>query len=154
MPGEAAKAQEIGKHRIAKIDEDLGIVYGWAIICKVDGEDYFDLNIDKNADGTFERVPENIPEPVMVKASAEFMALANRPGNEMHKGDESGSFIFAFPMTTEVYKNALGIDNPHITGLLVGYKATPEVLAKFKSGEYTGFSIEGHVFAAEEIVDA
>lgn len=133
--------------RIAKIDEDLGLVFGWAIVCKIDGEDYYDLNID--AEGTFkgQRVPEHITEDAMLKATVDFMSGA-RPGNEMHAGPDKGTFVCAWPMTTDIAK-AMGITTAK-TGLMVAYKPPADVLAKFKSGEYTGFSIEGARLNAEE----
>jgi len=126
--------------KIAKIDEGLGLVFGWAIVCKVNGEDYYDLNIDLDGPRKGERVPEHIPEDVMTKAAAEFMQSA-RAGNEMHEGPDSGSYVFAFPLTTDIAK-AMGIQTEK-TGLMVAYKPTPEVLAKFRDRTYTGFSIEG-----------
>lgn len=138
--------------RVAKVNEELGLVFGWAIVCKVDGEDYYDLNIDKRADGSYERVPEHIPEATMLKASTEFMQTS-RPGNEMHKGSDKGQFVFAFPMTTEIAK-ALEIET-RTTGLLVAYKPPRDVLMKFKNGTYKGFSIEGAQLpnGAKELID-
>lgn len=132
--------------RIAKIDDSLGLVFGYAIVCKVDGEDYYDLNIDKNDDGSFERVPEHIPESSMLKAAMDFMETA-RPGNEMHKGDDVGSYLFAFPLTTDIAK-AFGIAT-RTTGLMVAYKPPAAVFAKFKNGTYKGFSIEGRRVSAK-----
>lgn len=136
------------KARIAKIDEEHGIVYGWAIVCEKDGEPYYDLNIDKNDDGTWERVPEHIPPLSMVKAALNFAENAERPGNEMHKGPDSGSYVFMMPMTAEMAKG-FGIETSQ-TGLMVGYKPTPDVLQKFRDGTYTGFSIEGSRISCEE----
>lgn len=133
--------------RVAKIDEGLGLVYGFAIVCKVDGEPYYDLNIDKST-GT--RVPEHIPEDVMAKSAADFM-MTTRPGNEMHKGADKGHFVFAFPLTTDIAK-ALGIQTRK-TGLLVAYKPPPAVLEKFRDGTYTGFSIEGECLDSREHSD-
>ena len=140
--------------KVAEVSEELGLVFGWAMVCKIDGEDYYDLNIDKNADGTFEIVPEHIPEATMLKSSADFMMNSERPGNEMHKGADTGTFVFAFPATTEVLQKMLKIEQPAMTGLMVAYKAEPDVLAKFKDGTYTGFSIEGGCVASEDLVDA
>lgn len=126
--------------RIAKIDESLGLVFGYAIVCKIDGKPYYDLNVDKLDDGTYKRVPEHIPEESMLKAAVDFMQ-GSRPGNEMHKGDDTGTYVFAFPMTTEIAK-AFGIET-RTTGLMIAYKPSPEVFAKFKDGTYKGFSIEG-----------
>lgn len=133
--------------RIAKVDEGLGLVFGWAIVCKVDGQDYYDLNIDKGGQHAGKRVPEHIPEDTMLKASTDFM-LSDRVGNEMHAGPDSGTFAFAFPMTTEIAK-AMGITTRK-TGLMVAYKCEPAVLAKFRDGTYTGFSVEGRRLAFEE----
>jgi hypothetical protein len=131
--------------KVAGIEEDLGLVLGWAIVCKVDGEDYYDLNIDKSG----ERVPEHITEKAMLKAAVDFAESA-RAGNEMHSGPDVGQHVFVFPMTTEIAK-AAGITT-NKTGLLVGYKPTAEVLAKFKDGTYKGFSIEGSRVKSEETV--
>lgn len=133
---------------IEKIDDTIGIVFGWAIICKINGVPYYDLNIDKNADGSFgERVPEHITEPAMLKAAPGF-AMGGRPGNIMHDGPDSGSYPFVFPVTEDIAK-AMGWQTEK-TGLAVGYKPTPEVLAKYRSGEFTGFSIEGSRIKHEE----
>lgn len=131
--------------KVAKVDDKLGLVFGWAIICKINGEDYYDLNVDRH---TGERVPEHIPENAMLKASAEFMA-SDRVGNEMHKGPNSGTYLFAFPLTTDIAK-AMGIETEK-TGLMIAYKPTEEVLKKYQSGQYTGFSIEGRKLSHREI---
>ncbi len=128
---------------ICKLDESLGLVMGFAVVCKVNGEDYFDLNIDKNG----ERVPEHIPEEAMLKSAADFM-INSRLGNEMHSGPDVGTYVFAFPLTTEIAK-AMGIQT-NKTGLMVAYKPTPEVFAKYRDGTYTGFSIEGRRVKTEE----
>lgn len=135
---------------IAKVDESLGLVFGWAIVCKEGGEDYYDLNLDKQEDGTYKRVPEHIPEEVMLKAAVDFMKT-ERPGNEMHDGPDTGQFLFTWPMTTDIAKS-FGMTTPK-TGLMVIYKPTPEVLAKFKDGTYKGFSIEGAAMKSEEVND-
>jgi hypothetical protein len=132
--------------RIAKVDESLGLVFGYAIVCTKDGKPYYDLNIDKMEDGTAKRVPEHIPEAAMLKAAVDFMQTA-RPGNEMHAGPDVGTFVFAFPMTKEIAKS-FGIETS-TTGLMVAYKPTPEVFAKFKDGTYKGFSIEGRRITAK-----
>lgn len=130
--------------QITKVDQKLGLVFGYAIVCKVDGEDYYDLNVDPDG----ERVPEHIPEDAMLKAAADFMEH-HRVAKEMHSGDPIGPAVFAFPLTTEIAK-ALEII-PHKTGLLFAMKPKPEVLAKFASGEYTGFSIGGVRIRNEDV---
>lgn len=129
---------------VLKVDKSLGLVFGWAIICKRDGEDYYDLNIDPD---TLERVPEHIPEETMLKSAADFMQ-DYRLGKEMHEGASRGEYVFAFPLTTEIAK-AMGIQS-RMTGLMVAFKPDPAMLEKFASGELTGFSIGGKRLGARE----
>ena len=132
---------------VVKVDKSLGLVFGWAIICKKDGKDYYDLNIDKNG----ERVPEHIPEASMLESAADFMENS-RLAKEMHGGNGQGTFVFAFPLTTDIAK-AMGIVTKH-TGLMVAMKPNPEMLAKFLSGELTGFSIGGSRVKSREVEHA
>jgi hypothetical protein len=132
-------------YRIAKVDDSLGLVFGYAIICKVNGEPYYDLNIDRDSGA---RVPEHVPEDTMLKAAFDFMQNS-RLGNEMHDGPDVGSYVFAFPLTTDIAK-AMGISTDK-TGLMVAYKPSPEVFAKFKDKTYSGFSIEGRRVSFKEI---
>ncbi len=119
--------------KILKFDEELGLVLGYGIICKENGEDYFDLQND------------HIPEESMLKAAFDFMENS-ASADEMHDFEKMGTIIFAWPLTTEIAK-VFDIDTPR-TGLLIAMKPSADVLEKFKSGEYTGFSIGG-----ERIVD-
>jgi hypothetical protein len=73
----------------------------------------------------------------------------SRMASEMHTGADRGSYVFAFPLTTEIAK-ALGIETQK-TGLLVAVKPDADMLAKFKSGELTGFSIGGHRGQDEDV---
>lgn len=126
--GRDALAADLNKSAdVVKVDETLRLVFGFAIVCKVDGEDYYDVQKD------------HIPEDAMLKAADQFM-VESRVSGDMHKRAD-GSVVFAFPLTTEVAK-ALGIVTKK-TGLLVAVRPSPEVFEKFKSGEYTGFSIGG-----------
>lgn len=120
-------------HKVSKVDSNLGIVFGWAIVCKKDGKDYYDLQGD------------HIPESAMIEASADFMANS-RMAKDMHGSDADsilpGSVVFAFPMTEDIAK-AFGMQT-NTSGLLVGFKPDrKDILEKFASGEYTGFSIGG-----------
>lgn len=136
----AMKRAEPLNFRVAKVDDSLGMVFGFAIVCKVNGEDYYDLNVDQEGPHAGKRVPEHCPENVMAKAAAEFMESA-RSGNEMHSGPDVGHYVFAFPLTSDIAK-AMNIQTEK-TGLMVAYKAPDNVLQKFRDGTYTGFSIEG-----------
>ncbi len=116
---------------VVKVDSGLGVVFGWAIVCKIDGRPYVDLQ------------GEHIPEDVMLKAAVDYMG-DDRAVKEMHVGPDliGGKVLFAFPVTTEIAK---AFDIPTAkTGLIIGMKPNDDgVLAKFRSGEYTGFSIGG-----------
>lgn len=144
--------------RILKVNESHGLVFGWAIVSKLrnaagDLEDYYDLNVDQDGVLKGQRVPEHITEDAVLKAFAEAAGTGfSMVGNVMHKGEDSGHFPGLFPMTEEIAK-ALGIVTDR-TGLLVCYKPEPEVLAKFKNGTFTGFSIEGGRVEHEELEDA
>lgn len=120
--------------QLAKVSDELGIVFGFAIVCKQDGEAYYDLHDD------------HIPEPAMLEAAADFMQT-DRVMLDMHAGEAKGQVVFAFPLTTEIAKS-LGIETRQ-TGLLIGMKPSdPAILDKFRSGEYSGFSIGGIVVEA------
>lgn len=114
---------------ILKVDDSLGLVFGWAIVSKVKGKPFFDSQDD------------HIPEHSMMKASMKFM-MSDRIAKEMHIGDEKGKIIFAFPITEDTMK-AMGIKCDY-TGLMIAMKPdNPVVLEKCKAGVYTGFSIGG-----------
>lgn len=115
--------------KVAKVDSKHGLVFGFAVICKKDGERYFDLQ------------NEHVPEPVMFDFTVDFMKNS-RTAKAMHDGDAVGEVLFAFPLTTEVAK-ALGISTTQ-TGLIIGMKPNAETLKKFEEGEFTGFSIGGY----------
>lgn len=125
-----------GFTKFTKVDEDQGLVMGFAIVCCVDGEPYFDLQGD------------HIPEDAMLKAAVEFMENS-RKAKEMHAGDSVGEILFCFPMTAEVAKAHDIITKT--TGLMVAMKPSDdEILEKFRSGEYTGFSMGGKYLENED----
>lgn len=122
--------ENIEKFELCKVDDKLGIVFGWAIISEIGDIPYYDSH------------NEYIPEAVMLRDSAVFMEKY-RSLKEMHRGGETGKVIFAFPLTAEI-KKSLGIQSDK-TGLLIGVKPRPDVLQKFKEGRYTGFSVGGSI---------
>lgn len=122
------------KFNVAKVDKKLGVVFGWGIVCKKDGKDYYDLQED------------HITEKAMLEAAIDF-AENSRVSKEMHDGDETPNSMFVFPLTEEIAKG-FGITTAQ-TGLMVMYKPGPDALAKFESGHYTGFSIGGEVVQHE-----
>lgn len=132
VPIESQKFAEV-----LKVDETLGLVLGWAIVCKKDGCDYWDLQDD------------HIPETSMLSAAIDFMQNS-RVAKEMHTGEASGSVVFAFPLTEDIAK-AFGIETK-TTGLMIAMKPdSDDMLAKFRDGTLTGFSIGGHRLEDEEV---
>lgn len=115
--------------RVVKTSSDeLGLVFGWALTSKSAGADYFDLHGD------------NVVEDDLIRVAAEFMESGGA-SDEMHDFEKDGRVVFAMPLTAEVAKS-FGIQTD-TTGLMVAIKPSADVFAKFKSGEYTGFSIAG-----------
>lgn len=113
--------------KVSTISKKLGIVFGWAVESMRKGAQHFDTQGD------------HYDEDALVADFADFM-LKSRTSGEMHEVAD-GDVVFLFPLTTELAK-ALEITTEK-TGVLVGIKPSPAVLAKFESGEYTGFSIGG-----------
>lgn len=140
------------------VDEGHGLVFGWAIVCKVWNEttgayeDYFDLNVDQEGIHKGERVPENITEDAVIDAYVEVRKNdTSLPGNDMHVGPDSGVHYDLIPMTEEIAKGLGGKFSK--TGLICIYKPEPDILQKFKDGTYTGFSIEGGRIDFDEITE-
>ena len=128
--------------KVAKVSESLGLVLGYAIVCTEDGEPYYDLQGD------------HIPEDAMLKAALDF-AEHSQVAGDTHTRDATGNVVkhgtvpFLFPLTADIAK-ALDIETP-TTGLLVALRPNDEMLTKFKSGEYTGFSIGGERIRDEAV---
>ena len=113
---------------VLKVDAELGLVFGWGIVCNKDGEPYFDKQGD------------HIPEDAMLKAATDF-AKSARKSYEQHERKGAGQVVHTFPLTAEVAKQ-FGLETK-TTGLMIAVAPDPEMLAKFKTGELTGFSIGG-----------
>lgn len=122
---------------IAKIDERLGLVFGFAEIIKNKDGEYFDTQGDARSDFA------------ALSAWTDFMKVGTL--GDMHEGtDEGGQVVFAFPLTEDI---AAALDIQTETyGILVGIQPSPAMLAKFISGEYSGFSIGGER-VDEEVVE-
>ena len=125
---EPSKATFALKGEIAKVDDELGLVFGFAIVSTLDDQPYFDVQGD------------HIPEDAMLKAATDFMENS-RMAKEMHTGDSKGTVLFAFPLTAEIAKS-LDIETKK-TGLLIAMKPDEDMLTKFKDGTLTVFSIGG-----------
>lgn len=130
-PSTMSSGQKITKSldcKVAKVDDTLGLVFGWAIVCTEGGEPYVDLHNDY------------IPDHAMLKASTKF-AKGLRIGGDMH-ACEDGVIVHTMPLTADIAK-AFGIECDK-TGLMIALEpADIETLKKFSTGERTGFSIGG-----------
>jgi hypothetical protein len=127
------------RYQLLKADDNLGLIFGWAIVSSENGEPYYDTQGD------------HIPEDAMLSAAADFM-LSNRSMKVMHEGKKAGSVVFAWPMTEEIAR-AMGISGER-TGLMIAVKPdNPNVLARFRDKQYTGFSIGGTRLIDEEVAD-
>lgn len=132
--------------RITKADETLGLVFGWAVICKERA------SADEPFAKHFDTQGHNVDEDGLVAAACDFM-LNSRHVDDMHDGAPHGAAVFAFPLTEEIAK-AYGIVTNR-TGLLFAARPEPEMFEKFQSGEYTGFSIGGvHLEPPTPVTDA
>ena len=123
--------------KVCKVSDQLGIVFGWAMISTFKGKPYVDTQGD------------HIPEDAMLKAATDFM-MKRRAFRAMHQGDAIGTVVYAWPLTKELAA-AFKLESD-TTGFMIGVKPNdPEVLEKFKLGEYTGFSIGGVRIKDEEM---
>lgn len=120
----------------AKADADKQQVFGWASVVEVDGEPVVDLQGDY------------ISADEMEKAGYEYV-MKSRKGGDMHLRDDwspvqKSDMIESF-IVTEEKRSAMGLPDSVPTGWWVGFQVQdPDVWAKVKSGERTGFSIHGH----------
>lgn len=126
------------KFRVAKVDSDLGIIFGFGAVCTEGGEDYYDLHGD------------HLPEDEMVRATTDF-AKSARSAKIMHAGEDVGQVVQVFSMSGEIFK-ALWPDMPAPTrtGVLIAWQPTDKsLLKKFVDGEWTGFSFGGTAYRDE-----
>jgi len=122
-----------GTARVAKLSDELGLVFAWAVTTKANHVDYIDLQGD------------NVVEEDLIKVAAEWMS-AGGAADTMHDREQDGAAVFCMPMTGEVAKAFFGDKvgaELGTYGLMVAIKPSPEDYQKFKTGELTGLSIDG-----------
>ncbi|MES0340722.1 MAG: XkdF-like putative serine protease domain-containing protein [Candidatus Humimicrobiaceae bacterium] len=113
---------------VTGVNESLGIVFGWGMVTDVNGSPYYDTdNLHINSD-------------LMVKATSGFME-DSRTSNDSHTTSDIGIVVHSFPLSKEIALS-MGVTS-NVNGWMVGVKPNEEILQKFISGEYKGFSIEG-----------
>ena len=131
--------------KISKVDEGLGLVMGWGIVCSEQGEPYYDLQGD------------HIPDSSMIEAVTDFMKSARIAGvQHAEDGDGDtvvkGTIVHSFPLTADI-AGAFGITCQKTGWMVAMHPSDPAVLAKFRNGEFTGFSIGGKRIT-DEVVEA
>lgn len=145
------KATNVRKVEVSvlKTDARLGLVFGFAIVCKIrnaDGEfeDYYDTgSYDEDLDEVYS---DHVTEAAMLEGVTEFMK-SQRVATEDHERDEDeqpvqkGIVVHSFPLTEDIAAS-LGIETEK-TGWLVAMQPTTEVFKRFESGELKQFSIGG-----------
>jgi len=115
---------------VIKVDQGRRLVFGWAQVCTKSGQEYFDTD------------NQHIPEDVTLDAWSDFMRNG-RVNKAMHAGDQVGEVVFAFPAYDEIFKS-LGLQIGEQSGIIMAvYVHDDDVLAKYHSGEYQGFSVGG-----------
>lgn len=141
---------------VLKTDAKLGLVFGFAIVCKVknaDGEfeDYYDSgSYDEDRDETY---ADHVTEQAMIEGVTEFMK-SQRVATEDHERDENdqpvqkGVVVHSFPLTEDIAKS-LGIVTEK-TGWLVAMQPEASVFKRFESGELRQFSIGGRAVREPE----
>lgn len=151
-----------------KVDKRLGLVFGYAIVCKVKNDEgafepYYDSGTVDPEDG--EVYSDHITEKCMLEAVTEFMK-SSRVATEMHErvldddGErvlddnghsipvQKGTVVHSFPLTEDIAA-ALGISCEK-TGWLVAMQPEPEMFKRFANGTLTQFSIGGLVARQKE----
>jgi len=117
--------------KIAKVDEEQQLVFGWASVStRSDGR----LVVDTD---------DEMIEPGELEKAAYDYVLEFRDSGEMHKGEANGRMVESFVLTPEKSQQ-MGLPTGNLTGWWVGYKLDDaETFAKVKDGTYSMFSIAG-----------
>lgn len=124
--------------KTAGVEKARRMVYGYAMVCKVDGQPYDDTQDDR------------ITETEMIDAALDFAKNSQGAVNDMHDGGpDQGTSYFVFPMTEAIAKS---LDmtwtegakaNKHGPGMLVGAQLSPEAFALVEKGARAMWSVEG-----------
>lgn len=125
--------------RVAKVDADNRLVFGWAnVAIRKDGEQVTDSH-DEQID------PEDLEN------AAYLFNLEFRELNERHKGVSKGRLVESLAVTPEKLE-AMGLVKDALPqGWWVGFYVEDDAAwEKVKKGEYAMFSIEGSATRVEE----
>ncbi len=117
--------------RVAKVDDKLGLVFGWALASTLDGGRTPHIDLQKDA---------IIGDDDLIKVAAAFMESGG-PSDVLHDESPDGKIVFAMPLTKDV-NAALGIKSD-VHGLAIAMRPSPETFKRFVKGELNAFSIGG-----------
>lgn len=125
--------------RIAKIDPDQNLVFGWAYV-----------SIDRDGEGIIDHSSEMV-DPEDLELAAYVFNLTFRETGVMHEGEAVGYLVESFIVTPEKLQ-VMGLESNALPqGWWLGfYIPNDEIFAKVKQGEYSMFSIQG-VATREEV---
>lgn len=117
--------------QFVKASDELGLAFFWAF-----------KSSDQNGDPVVDLQNDIVQsDDDMIRAAAEFMQNGGAVDEQHNEQAGAGEVVFAMPMTPEI-ASAYSIDTKQ-SGLMIAIKPAPDVLAKLKSGEYSGVSIGG-----------
>lgn len=116
---------------VAKLDESLGVVFGYAVASTVDGgqSPHIDLQGDAVVGGD-----------ELIKVALGF-AEAGAQSDVMHDCIKDGWVPFVMPLNAET-KKAFKLAGD-VEGIAIGMKPSQETFKRFQSGELAAFSIYG-----------
>lgn len=105
------------------------VIFGWAIVCTVDGEEHYDCE------------NTHIPEAEMFQAAIDFYSK-RRVGKHNHEGKLAGTVDYSLALTNEVAA-IYGVKSK-MTGWMIGWRPlNSAVIDEFDRGTLRGFSIGG-----------
>lgn len=115
---------------ITKVDEAKQQVFGWSSLSEVAGHPAVDLQDD-------------IIEPAELEKAVYSFVMDGGFSGAMHEGVAKGRVIESVVFTPEKLR-AMGFEGESFTRHWLGVQfSDPATFAKCKSGEFTGFSIQG-----------
>ena len=138
MWGDKPVGDIVKRIEIKKANEEKRIVYAWAYVCSVSGDQVVDHSGDV------------IDEEEMERMAYDFME-EYRDGGEMHNRRGVASAVASMPFTKEL-QESLGIDVGKVGWLIVFRINDDDVWEKVKNGTYKMMSIGGKA-TREKIVN-
>ncbi len=115
--------------KVAKTDDALGLVFGYAFSTSLDGGKTPHVDCQEDA-----------IDPDFLKTVTEFIEAGGKT-DVNHDFESDGKIVYAWPLLPEI-NAAMGIKSEKM-GLAVAVKPSADTYKRFKSGELTGFSIAG-----------